>query len=238
MDFIIARLDKIINVDKDYEEYVLSAQDFFNWNIYNTFNHSLRVAQTRPECDTALKIAEKDHTRLYTYALNENSDSVEKLPGEILLRAKKDFESNNEILTEMYSKRIAELESFMSCISVASSIDAAVADMAKLSVANHKQYRNYAELFTGIVIRKQHNSRLADARTRAECETSLEVAYEAMHRLYFYSLNKDGNYKPLSSAMLYASVDYGHWAELFRILCEQRVAEIESAVSGIAMASS
>jgi hypothetical protein len=114
-------------------------------------------------------------------------------------------------------------------------MDFAIARLGKLvAEGNLQQYMDDAETCTRDFIRDPFKRKLADARTRMECEIALKVAEAHLACFYFYAFYENG-VRPM---LQYITVGFNDWSHLFKTLCEQRVAKLESAVCGVVQASS
>jgi hypothetical protein len=104
MDAAIERLNNLF-AKEEYAQYRCDARCYFCQFVIDTLHRSLRVAQTLTECQSALAKAEEDLKRLYAHAISNHQIHT------WLLMAMQDFEINKNMLTEMYSTRVAELKS-------------------------------------------------------------------------------------------------------------------------------
>jgi hypothetical protein len=113
MDAAIKHLNNLF-AKEEYAQYRCDAGYYFTI-VNNTLLYSLHVAQTLTECQRALKLAETDLQRLYAHAISNHQIHT------WLLMAMQDFEISKNMLTEMYSTRVAELKSAVGGVAIASS---------------------------------------------------------------------------------------------------------------------
>jgi hypothetical protein len=118
MDAAIERLQKL-TAEGNHLQYRTDALSYFDNIVHKTLTKSLRAAQTLPQCQSALASAEEHLQSVYDHAIN---GVVSGLQIHIwLMFAVEDFKLNKQRLTEMYSTRIAELESAVGDVAIASS---------------------------------------------------------------------------------------------------------------------